>query len=204
MPTRLHRPGLRVRLAVTAAALALAGCAADPTPAAPATPPATVDPAEQTVAWTDSVCGALVPVAESLLSPPELDVTAPAATREAYLAFLARSEAAADAALEDVAAAAPSPVPDGQQVADDVRAQLTDLRDDLRDARAQLEQADPDDAVGIGRSVVAAGNVVGAVGNSAQALSALDGDPRLDAAFDQAQSCQRLRSIQTPGHVGGS
>ena len=70
------------------------------------------------------------------------------------------------------------------------------MRNDLGEARTQLEQADPNDAPGIGRSVVAATNVVGAVGNSAQALSALDGNPQLDAAFDQAQSCQRLRSSE--------
>jgi hypothetical protein len=52
----------------------------------------------------------------------------------------------------------------------------------------------------IGQAVVAAGNVVGATGNNAQALSALDGNPRLDAAFEQAQSCQRLRTIQTQGN----
>lgn len=210
MTTRLHRPsGRRAHLAVaaTATALALAGCAANPPAAAPAgpaaTPPAAAEPAAQTVAWTDSVCGALVPVAESLLNPPEFDVTTPAATREAYVSYLARSEAAADAAVQGVAAAGPAPVDNGQQVADTVRGQLTDLRNDLGEARTRLEQGDPNDAVGIGRSVLAAGNVVGAVGNSAQALSALDGNPQLDAAFDQAQSCQRLRSIQTPGKPAG-
>lgn len=212
MTTRLHRPGLRVHMTVaataTATALALAGCGAEPPPAAPAPPTAAAtaapEPAAQTVAWTDSICGALVPVAESLLNPPGFDVTAPAATRDAYLSYLARSEAAADAATQDVAAAGPAPVDGGQKLADDVKGQLTDLRNDLGAARTQLEQADPNDAAGIGRSVVAAGNVVGAVGNSAQALSALDGSPQLDAAFDQAQSCQRLRSIQTPGRPGGS
>ena len=51
----------------------------------------------------------------------------------------------------------------------------------------------------IGSSVVAAGSIVGAVANSAQALSALDGNPRIDVAFDQAQSCQQLRTVQLPG-----
>ena len=51
----------------------------------------------------------------------------------------------------------------------------------------------------IGSSVVAAGNIVGAVANSAHALSALDGNPRIDVAFDQAQSCQQLRTVQLPG-----
>ena len=45
---------------------------------------------------------------------------------------------------------------------------------------------------------------VGAVGNNAQALSALDGNPRPDAAFEEAESCQRLRSIRPPGRTPAS
>jgi|tagenome__1003787_1003787.scaffolds.fasta_scaffold20206066_1 hypothetical protein len=202
----ITRPRGALAVAATAAALALTGCGADTAPATPAIPtgaasPA-VEPQEQTLAWTDSVCGALVPVAESLMNPPGLDPTALDATREAYVTYLARAQGAADKAVQDVAAAGPAPVDDGQQVAEEVRDQLTDLRDDLGDARTQLEQADANDATTIGQAVVAAGNVVGAVGNNAQALSALDGNPRLDAAFEQAQSCQRLRTVQTPGNPG--
>jgi hypothetical protein len=197
MNTLAHRRGARRLAVVAAAGLTLMGCGADPAPpAAPATP---VVPAEQTVQWTDEVCGALVPVAENLADPPEFDLTAPAATREAYLSYLTQAQAAADRALESVAAAGPAPVDGGEQVAADVREDITELRDDLVDARTQLEQAGGDDPAAIGRSVVAAGNVVGALGNNAQALSALDGDPRLDAAFTQAASCERLRAVRTPG-----
>jgi hypothetical protein len=194
---------LRGALAATAAtaALALAGCGADTAPATPTGAAApTVQPQEQTIAWTDTVCGALVPITESLMNPPGLDPTALAATRDAYVTYLTRAQGAADTALQDVTTAGPAPVDDGQQVADEVQKQLTDLRDDLADARTQLEQADVNDATAIGQAVVAAGNVVGAVGNNAQALSALDGNPRLDAAFEQAPSCQRLRTVQTPGN----
>jgi hypothetical protein len=182
--------------------LALAGCgqetALTTTPAtAPAAEPTAVS--EQAVQWTDSVCGALVPVTESLASPPGFDLTAPAASRDAYLAYLAQAQAATDQALENIAAAGPAPVDGGEQVTEEVRSDVTELRDDLADARTQLEQADADNPAAIGASVVAAGNIVGAVANSAQALSALDGNPRLDAAFEQAQSCQRLRAVQTPG-----
>jgi hypothetical protein len=184
------------------AGLALTGCGQDPTPTPPAAPPA-ADPtaavSEQTVQWTDSVCGALVPVAESIANPPEFDVTAAAATRDAYSSYLIQAQAAADQALEDIAAAGPAPVDGGEQIAQEVRNDVTELRDDLADARTQLEQSDPGDVPGVGRAVVAAGNVVGAIGNNAQALSTLDGDPRLDAALDQAPSCERLRSIPVPG-----
>ena len=76
------------------------------------------------------------------------------------------------------------------------------VSDDLTDARNQLEQADPNDATAVGHFAIAAATVVGAVGNTAQALNALDGNPQLDPAFEQAQSCQQLRSIPTPGRPG--
>jgi hypothetical protein len=157
-------------------------------------------PSEQTLAWTDTVCGAITPVAENLTDPPEFDLTAPAATRQAYLSYLTEAQTAADRALEAVSTAGPAPVDDGGQVTEEVRTDLTELRDDLLDARTQLEQANPTDPSAIGRSVLAAGNLVGALGNRTQTLSALDGNPRLDAAFEQAQSCQQLRAVQAPGN----
>lgn len=200
-PHRLRSACVPVVLSATVG-LALAGCGQEAAPTtAPTTAPAAEPTAvsEQTVQWTDSVCGALVPVTESLASPPGFDLTAPAATRDAYLAYLTQAQTATDQALENLAAAGPAPVDDGEQVTEEVRSDVTELRDDLADARTQLEQADADNPAAIGASVVAAGNIVGAVANSAQALSALDGNPRLDAAFEQAESCQRLRAVPTPG-----
>ncbi len=128
MSTRLHHRAVRrvpVAIVAGAAALALSGCGADPAPAAPPAPPrpagptAPLDatapglPSEQTVAWTDTVCGALTPVTESLTDPPEFDLSAPAATREAYVSYLTEAQAAVDRALEGVSAAGPAPVDDG-------------------------------------------------------------------------------------------
>jgi hypothetical protein len=197
-----HRRSFGVPVVLSAAVWLAAGCGQDAAPTTtPATPPAADLTAisEQTVQWTDSVCGALVPVAESLASPPGFDLTAPAATRDAYLAYLTQAQAATDQALDGIAAAGPAPVDDGEQVAEEVRSDVTELRDDLADARTQLEQAIADNPAAIGSAAVAAGNIVGAVANNAQALSALDGNPRLDAAFEQAQSCQQLRAVPTPG-----
>jgi hypothetical protein len=50
----------------------------------------------------------------------------------------------------------------------DVRNDVTELRDDLGDARMQLEQADSGEVTAVGRAVFATGGVVGALGNSAQ------------------------------------
>ena len=106
---------------------------------------------------------------------------------------------ATDQALDGIATAGPAPVDNGEQVTEEVRSDVTELRDDLADARTRLEQADAENPAAIGSSVVAAGNIVGAIAKSAQALSALDGNPRIDVAFDQAQSCQQLPTVQLPG-----
>lgn len=203
MNTVPHRRSARRPLVIVAAAagLALAGCASDPAPnAAPEEPMPAVPaaPSEETVAWTDSVCGALVPVAENLSTPPEFDLTAPAPTRDAYVTYLTEAQTAADSALVSVEAAGAPPVEGGEEIAQNVREDVTELRDDLADARTQLEQTDVSDPAAVGRSVVAAGNVIGALGNNAQALSALDGEPQLDAAYAQAASCEQLRSIEIP------
>ena len=197
-----RRASLTRQAAVAAiAGLALAGCAGDPAPStAPAVPmtAAPAAPSAETIQWTDSVCGALVPVAEGLADPPEFDITAPDAARTAYLSYLAQAQAAADRALESVAAAGAPPVDNGGEIAAEVKEDITELRDDLADARTQLEQTRGDDPAAIGRSVVAAGNLIGALGNHAQTLSALDGEPRLDAAFSQAAACEQLRDVETP------
>ncbi|MDQ3764187.1 MAG: hypothetical protein M3460_22175 [Actinomycetota bacterium] len=195
--TRARRRPLAVLAA--AAGLALAGCGSDLDPTAPASPAPPVAPQEQTVRWTDSVCSALVPVVDRLGAPPAFDLTAPAATRQAYSTYLAEAQAAAERALESVSAAGSPPVEGGEQIANEVRSDIAELRDDLADARTQVDQADPNNAVAFGRAVVAASNVLGALANNAQALGALDGNPRLDAAFEQAQSCQQLRAINIRG-----
>jgi hypothetical protein len=40
--------------------------------------------------------------------------------------------------------------------------------------------------------------VLGSVGNTAQATAAISGDLRLRPAFERAQSCERLRVLETP------
>ena len=194
----LQAGGWPRRLAVLAATagLALTGCGLDreSTAASPA-----VVPQEQTVQWTDSVCSALIPVVNRIGSPPEFDLTAPVATQQAYSSYLAEAQTQAKRALEIVSSAGSPPVEGGEQIANDVRSDITDINDDLADAKTQVDQADPNNVTAIGRAVVAASNVLGALANNAQALGALDGNPRLDAAFEQASSCTQLREIKTFG-----
>ena len=144
--------------------------------------------------WTGTVCGALIPVVEALRRPPALDPANTAVTQRAYGSYLGDARQKAERALGEVTAAGPPPVEGGEQLAQNVRNQVVDLRDDLAEARAQVERADPNDAVAVGQAVAAAGNVLSSLGNSTQALSTVSGDPRLEPAFREAPSCAQLRA----------
>lgn len=213
MPAPHHaRPGQRptvVAAMVAAAALALAGCAGDEVtaPATPAPAPAPVPPQpgaadppadEATVAWTGTVCSAVAPVVETLRTPPPVDFTNAAATREAYLAYIDATLQDAEQAVQQVQGVGAPPVEGGDELAQEVRSQVEDLTQDLTEARVQLERADPTDVGAIGHAVATVGNLMGSLGNSVQAVGEIRTDPRLDAAFDQAPECQQLNLIGEP------
>lgn len=200
---RITNTTLRRRLAVlmVGAALALAGCANnDTTPGAAsgqpsppgANPPSPTTPQPATVQWVDSTCQALRPAFDQLGTPPRLDVNNLAATRQAYLTYLGNARNATQQAIERLTLVGVPPVANGQQILDQTRNQLTQLRNDLDDAVAQLNRADPNDAGAVGLAVGAASNVMGALGNRVQVLAALAHDPQLRAAINQTPECQNL------------
>jgi hypothetical protein len=190
----------RAGVLLSAAALSLAACGTGPEPApppvpAPAPPPASAPsaPAPATVAWTGSVCDAVAPVVTTLKTPPSVDQNAWPATRQAYLGYLDDAVGRTDDALQALVAAGPPPVENGQQLADQVRAQVEDLRVDLVEARADLAAADPNNPVALGPAVAAASNVLASFGNSAQAVGSIVTDEQLRPAFEQAPACAQLR-----------
>ena len=205
-PGRVRILSLRILAAVTAAAgLAIAGCsdgAGPPTPApAPeptAQPAPTTGVASATVTWTDSVCSALVPVVQAVTAPPASALSDPVATKQAYLTYIDGALGMTAHAEQQVNQAGAAPVQGGGELARGIQEQLADLRQDLAQARTQIERADPGDPAALGQAVAAAGNIVGSMGNTAQAVAAVSRDPQLDAAFEQAPSCAPLRAIRPP------
>jgi hypothetical protein len=207
------RPARRTTLVTALAAaaiLTLAGCAGDPQPA-PATPApqeqaadtdaATPDqaPDQATVGWAGRVCRAVSPVVNTLRMPPPVRFTDAAATRQDYLDYLDSAARQAQQAVQEIDAAGAPPVEGGEALADEVRSQVGDLQQDLAQARSQVETADPGDPAALGQAIAAAGNVMGSLGNSAQAIGEVSADPRLHAAFQQAPECEQLRTIGNSG-----
>ncbi|MGH3972562.1 MAG: hypothetical protein ACRDS9_04450 [Pseudonocardiaceae bacterium] len=198
---------LRRPLAVLVAGLAVTGCAnnADNTAPSPAPflPEATsTQPAEAqtaTVDWARSMCQALDPAFEQLGAPPQPDLGNLAATRQAYIDYLGSARNAAQQAIDRLTAVGPPPVDNGPQVLESMRAQLVQLREDLDEAMAQLNRADPNDIGGAGLALGAASNVLAALGNRAQVLSNLVIDPQLRAAINQTPECQNVIGDATIG-----
>ncbi len=208
--TSYRRRGL-LTAAATAALLTLAGCGsanvtdpsapAPPAPAAPgaSAPPAPAPPAggvpapqPATLAWAQTVCSSLNPVLDTLGAPPRINFNDVNATQRAFTDYLGRARGVADKAIADVSAAGAPPVPVGQQVADQVRADLTRLRDNVADAQQRVAQIDTGDMGSVTAAFAAANNVVGSLGAGAQTLVGLDSEPQLQAALRQTEQCQRL------------
>jgi hypothetical protein len=185
----------RVLLTVLVAAL-VSGCGgvapAPPTPTAPPPTP-TGTPEERALAWTESVCAAVVPVVARLAAAPAVRFDAPEATRQEYLTYLADGIATTDRARAALAAAGPAPVTDGDALAEQVRGNVADLRADLVDARAQVERTDPGSAAALARVLVGGSNLVGALLEGAQVAGTINRDPALREAYGRAPSCARLR-----------
>ncbi|HYZ36833.1 MAG TPA: hypothetical protein VE673_08935 [Pseudonocardiaceae bacterium] len=102
---------------------------------------------------------ALGPTFSQLGAPPQPNTADPAATRQAYIDYLAHASNA-----------------------DQLRTELSQLRTNLNDAVTQLKAANPNDAAAVGQAFGAVGNAVGLV-------STLTSDPQLRAAIDQTPEC---------------
>ncbi|MDQ4092538.1 MAG: hypothetical protein M3143_03725 [Actinomycetota bacterium] len=196
----LRRP---LAVLVSAAGLAIAGCAnpaeAPSVPSPPVVSPAPqVDPQSATIDWARSMCQSVDPAFDQLGAPPQPDLGNLAATRQVYINYLTNARNAAQQANEQLSSLGAPPVDNGQEVFDNMRNRLTQVREDLDEALAQLNRTDPNDAAAIGLALASAGNVLGALGNRAQVLSDLAVQPQLRAAINQTPECQDVMDT-TPG-----
>ena len=179
---------------IAAAGLAAAGCtnASDTPPPPVAGPPPQAGPQPATLDWTRSMCQTLDPAFDRLGAPPQPDLGNLATTRQAYIDYLSNARTAAQQAIDQLPSVGAPPIDNGQQVLDNMRNQLSQLRKDLDDAVAQLNRADPNDAGSIALAFGAASNVLGALGNRTQVLGDLAIDPQLRAAINQTPECQNV------------
>lgn len=169
---------------VIAVGFAVAACAHDPSNASGT--PAPGQPQVTAATWARSMCAALRPAFSQLGTLPPPDAGNPAATRQAYVAYLNNAGNATQQTIDRFSSLGAPPVANGQQLIDRLRNQLVQMRSNLTDAAAQLGAAD--DTAAIGQAFGAAGNVIRLIG-------VLTTDPQLRAAIDQAPECQNLAAM---------
>jgi hypothetical protein len=184
-------------VAVTGAALALAGCADQPG-SAPSPVAAPAEPTAPTREWAGQLCRTLDPVYDTLGSPPDVDLADGTATLQAYQAHLAELESVTRQAVDGVGTLGTPPVENGEQAVADIRQQLTDLGRDGGRTRTQLEQVDPTDPLAVEQATAAAVNGLGTLGNDPQLLDVLSVYPQLDDAVGDAPECAALASTTAP------
>ena len=198
--TRGDRLGRHLVAVAAAAGLALTGCASEsapqdgPVPGPPPVAPVPTDvplpgPQAEAVEWANSVCEQLRPLITTLDAPPRPNLGDPAATKQEYSSYLENASSEVQRALDGLPDAGPA-VEGGQQVIDDVRTQLEQLRDDLNEAAAQINQADPSNPGTVVEAARAAGNVLGAQGNVRQVLNQITQNAQLNVAYERAPQCR--------------
>jgi hypothetical protein len=147
------------------------------------------DPA---VAWSERLCGALLPVAQSAGTPPALDALHPEGSRQPFRISLNNQVGALTSALTRIAAAGPAPVDKGAQVDQVLTTTLSRWRDALAAGLAEL------DAVPLGEPETLRYTLTGVtsllVPADGKTLLGLAVPVSLQSAARQASSCQTLEA----------
>ena len=188
----------RLLVVVTAATLALSGCSAtvtgSPAPTGASTNgddavAATTDP----VAWSDKVCGSLLPLQQSFETPPSFDQNDPAAAVKALSDFLGKGVTAIDQAVTGLDAAGPSPLPDGDAAVAKIKTTLTTVRSSFDQSKTAIDKIDPNNVQDLITGLPKAVAPLQDLSQLKNPATDLQTNPQLEAAFAKAPNCQTLQ-----------
>jgi len=185
--------------AATAATVALSGCSATVTGSPAPTGASTnsggdaVAPTSDPVAWTDKVCGSLLPLQESLSAKPQFDENDPAAAVKALSDFLGKSEASIDQAISGLDAAGPSPVASGDPAVAKIKSALTTIRSSFDQAKVALDKIDPNNVSELVTALPQAVAPLQELSKLQDPTTDLQSSPELEAAAAKAPNCQTLK-----------
>ncbi len=153
---------------------------------------------DPTVAWSERICGALLPVVGAG-SPPRLDTHDLEGSRKRFHTYLRDHVDALDAALADISAAGPAPVIKGPQVNQLLVTTLSKLRDAFAAGSAELDVV-PQNERDYTLVYTLAGISSLLVPTEGRTLLDLVRPVSLESAIRQASSCQAVdASAGTPG-----
>jgi hypothetical protein len=165
-------------VATTLAVLAATGCGGE-----------SADP----VAWSNDVCGALLPFVEGVANAqPDLNPSDPTAAVTGLQNFLDAAVTGAQASLTDLEDTPPSPVEGGDEFVTNLRSALTQFRDGLEMARSELEGVDPANPQSVAAALPAALTALQGLENVPNPAAGLESNPELQAAGEEAPNCQTI------------
>jgi hypothetical protein len=189
--------GTLLLAAIAVATVALTGCSATvagaPAPTGASSAPApnapmTTDP----VAWTDQVCGSLLPFVEASTTEPQFDQNDPTASVKAISDYLGKSVSAIDQALAGLNAAGPAPVADGDAFVAKLKNALTIVRSSFETSKTAIDKVDPNNITELLTALPQLLAPLQALSQLQDSTTGLKANPELKAAAAKAPNCQKL------------
>ncbi len=174
--------------------LLAAGCATTvPGPAAP-TSSQQVPASPQSVAWADSVCGAILRFTDAVTAPPKLDASTPADAVRGVTGFLGTASTGLQGSIESLGQVGPSPVQGGDAVVQNLSATLTTVKTSFDAARSRLAAVNLNDPQALATALPEALTPLGQLARVTDLGAGLQANPELERAADQAPKCQQVRA----------
>jgi hypothetical protein len=183
--------------AVAVATVALTGCSTTvvgaPAPdggsaALASNASTTTDP----VAWTDQVCGSLLPFVGASTAQPQFNQSNPGAAVKAISDYLGTAVSAIDQALAGLNAAGPAPVADGDKFVAKLKDALTTVRSSFETSKTAIDKVDPNNITELVTTLPEVLAPLQALSQLQDPTTGLKANPELKAAAAKAPNCQKL------------
>lgn len=189
--------------AVTAVAVVVSGCstAVTGTPAPAGGAPvagsaaAATSAAADPVAWTNQVCGSLLPFVKTVTTQPQISQSDPAAAVKAFSDYLGTSITAIDESQASLDAVGPAPVAGGEAIVTRLKDTLITVKTSFSKSKGIIDKVDPNDVRQLSTALPEALAPLQDLSTLKNPLEDLKIDPTLDAAANKAPNCQTINKL---------
>jgi hypothetical protein len=148
------------------------------------------------VDWVDDVCAALVPFLEFTEEPPPTaEDDSPALLIQNLSGYLGAASAQAGTTITDIQAVGPGPARYSDVLLTDMLGALTSIQDVFDGVKADVDAIDETDPGDILTRLPPALEPLDTIQNLPDPTKALQVDPELSAAADQAPTCQTIGGL---------
>jgi hypothetical protein len=145
------------------------------------------------VAWADEVCSGIKDEVAALTTTPELDQSNPQAATDGLVTYLGSLEGSLDGMASAVEGAGTPPVDGGEEAVKSFLDQIGTAKESVTSAKSKIEAAPVDDPAAFQSAAAAAVQDLQAL-SSMDPTSAFSDNDELNAAYNDAASCQELES----------